>query len=284
MPELLRPRSIDEAADLIGTHGAAAAVLAGGTSLLRETHPSDDGYLIGVDRLGLDRVEAHDGGWSVGAAVTLGALRAAVPVPALQAATHEVGGPAVQNMATVGGNLFARAPFGDLAPALLALGACVVFATAEGEVEQPIEAFYDAWTDGTPPRAGLLTRIELAAPTGTAAYLKMRPPPLCEPRSGHGRRLGRERGRNGDRCAHRAERRERTSMPLRRGGAGGDRLQSGPSGGDGGGRGGRGGRLPPDRPGRDRVVSPAHDRRLRRPRAGGARLTVRSGRQGWKPS
>ena len=172
MPELLRPRSIDEAADLIGTHGAAAAVLAGGTSLLRETHPSDDGYLIGVDRLGLDRVEAHDGGWSVGAAVTLGALRAAVPVPALQAATHEVGGPAVQNMATVGGNLFARAPFGDLAPALLALGACVVFATAEGEVEQPIEAFYDAWTDGTPPRAGLLTRIELDAPTGTAAYLK----------------------------------------------------------------------------------------------------------------
>ena len=172
MPELLRPASIDEAAGLIASHGADAAVLAGGTSLLRETYPSDEGYLIALDRLGLGGVEAHDGGWSIGAAVSLGVLRDAVPIPALQAATREIGGPAVQNMATVGGNLFARAPFGDLAPALLALGARLVFSTADGEVTQPIEAFYAGWTKGTPPRSGLLTRIELDAPAGTAAYLK----------------------------------------------------------------------------------------------------------------
>ena len=69
MPEFLRPGSIDEAADLIARHGAAAAVLAGGTSLMRETYPSDGGYLIGVDRLGLDKVVSRDGGWSIGAAV-----------------------------------------------------------------------------------------------------------------------------------------------------------------------------------------------------------------------
>ena len=172
MPELLRPASVDEAADLIASHGAAAAVLAGGTGLLREIYPSDEGYLIGLDRLGLDRVERRDGGWSVGAAVSLSALRDAVPVPVLQAATREIGGPAVQNMATVGGNLFARAPFGDLAPALLAIGARLVFATAGGEEEQSIEAFYAGWEDGIPPRAGLLTRIEIDAPTGAAAYLK----------------------------------------------------------------------------------------------------------------
>ena len=103
MPEFLRPGSIDEAADLIARHGAAAAVLAGGTSLMRETYPSDEGYLIGVDRLGLDRVVSRDGGWSVGAAVPLRVLREAVPIAALQAATREIGGPAVQNMATVGG-------------------------------------------------------------------------------------------------------------------------------------------------------------------------------------
>lgn len=172
MPELLRPGSVDEAAGLIGSHGAAAAVLAGGTSLLRETWPSDEGYLIALDGLGLDRVEARDGGWSIGAAVSLRALREAVPVPALQAATREIGGPAVQNMATVGGNLFARAPFGDLAPALLALGAELVFATADGEAAQPIDAFYAGWSDGAPPRAGLLTRIELDEPAGASAYLK----------------------------------------------------------------------------------------------------------------
>ena len=172
MPELLRPGSVGEAADLIARHGAAAAVLAGGTGLLRETNPSDEGYLIGVDRLGLDRVERQGAGWSIGAAVSLSALHDAVPVPALQAATREVGGPAVQNMATVGGNLFARAPFGDLAPALLALGSRLVFATADGEMAQPIEDFYAGRADGAPPRAGLLTRIELAAPSGAAVYLK----------------------------------------------------------------------------------------------------------------
>ena len=172
MPELLRPGSIDEAADLIARHGAAAAVLAGGTSLMRETYPSDGGYLIGVDRLGLDRVVSRDGGWSVGAAVPLSVLREAVPVAALQAATREIGGPAVQNMATVGGNLFARAPFGDLAPALLALGARLVFATADGETTQAIEDFYAGWSDGAPPSAGLLTRIEIDAPSGATAYMK----------------------------------------------------------------------------------------------------------------
>ena len=172
MPELLRPGSVDEAAGLIASHGAAAAVLAGGTSLLRETWPSDAGYLVAVDGLGLDRIEARGGGWSIGAAVTLRALREAVPVPALQAATREVGGPAVQNMATVGGNLFARAPFGDLAPALLALGAELVFATADGEATQPIEDFYAAWAEGAPPRTGLLTRIVLPAPAGASAYLQ----------------------------------------------------------------------------------------------------------------
>ena len=172
MPELLRPGSIDEAADLIARHGAAAAVLAGGTSLMRETYPSDGGYLIGVDGLGLDKVVSRDGGWSVGAAVPLSVLRDAVPIPALQAATREIGGPAVQNMATVGGNLFARAPFGDLAPALLALGARLVFASADGETTQSIEDFYADWTDGAPPQTDLLTRIELDAPAGKAASMK----------------------------------------------------------------------------------------------------------------
>ena len=172
MPELLRPGSIDEAADLIARHGAAASVLAGGTSLMRETYPSDAGYLIGVDRLGLDKVVARDGGWSVGATVSLSVLRETVPIAALQAATREIGGPAVQNMATVGGNLFARAPFGDLAPALLALGARLVFASADGETTQAIEDFYAGWSDGAPPSAGLLTRIGIDAPAGASAYMK----------------------------------------------------------------------------------------------------------------
>ena len=239
-----------------------------------------------MDRLGLGGVEPRDGGWSVGAATPLGVLRDAVPMPALQAATLEVGGPAVQNMATVGGNLFARAPFGDLAPALLALGARLVFASADGETVQPIEAFYDAWSDGTPPRAGLLTADRARRALRRRRLPEMRPAPLCEPLGGHGRRLGGEgRQRPGERCEDRAERRERASLPLRCGGAGGDRLRPGRGGGDGGRGGGRGWAVSP-------VTDPVatawyrrrHGRRLRPSRACGSRLTARRGRQGWKPS
>ena len=42
---------------------------------------------------------------------------------ALAKAARAVGGPAIRNMATVGGNLFAPAPYGDFAVALLALDA-----------------------------------------------------------------------------------------------------------------------------------------------------------------
>ena len=41
----------------------------------------------------------------------------------LKPVAKSIGGPAIRNMATVGGNLFARYPYGDFAVALLALDA-----------------------------------------------------------------------------------------------------------------------------------------------------------------
>ena len=53
-----------------------------------------------------------------------------------------VGGPAVRAMATVGGNLFAPSPYGDLAVALLALDATVMVQGAYGGAQQmPLEQF-----------------------------------------------------------------------------------------------------------------------------------------------
>jgi CO/xanthine dehydrogenase FAD-binding subunit len=172
MAELLRPQSIDEAADLIGKHGKALTIMGGGTSVLQHVHPSDAGYVLGVDRLGLNTVLQREDGWSVGAGVSLSALRAAVALPAVAAATREIGGPAIQNMATVGGNLFAREPYGDLAVALLAIGANLTFAGPDGETTQSIEDFYAAWSNGAPPRLGLLTRIDIAKPAGAVEYQK----------------------------------------------------------------------------------------------------------------
>src|SRR6185295_7787120 len=51
------------------------------------------------------------------------------------------GGPAVRNMATVGGNLFAWSPYGDFAVALLALDAVVTTEDAESEHTAGMEDF-----------------------------------------------------------------------------------------------------------------------------------------------
>ena len=193
-------------------------------------------------------------------------LREAVPIAALQAATREVGGPAVQNMATVGGNLFARAPFGDLAPALLALGARLVFATADGEVAQPIDDFYAGWSDGTPPSAGLLTRIEIDAPDGATAYMKCAMAALLDPFGGHRRGLRCEGRRRGQRRAHRAERRAAripSAVAEAEQAVVGSSLDEAAVAAAA--EAAQGAVTPRDRFGRERMVSPAHDGRLRPP-------------------
>ena len=89
-----------------------------------------DGVLIprvavSLSRLGLDGIERANGSVRIGTCTTLAQLAASDGLPALAAAAASIGGPALRNTATVGGNLFADAPYGDLAVALLARDAVV---------------------------------------------------------------------------------------------------------------------------------------------------------------
>lgn len=63
----------------------------------------------------------------------------------LHPVARTVGGPAVRAMATVGGNLYAPAPYGDFAAALLALDAQVMVQAGHGAARAvPIEQFLQA--------------------------------------------------------------------------------------------------------------------------------------------
>jgi CO/xanthine dehydrogenase FAD-binding subunit len=73
-----------------------------------------------------------------------------------------IGGPQIRNMATIGGNLFAEPPYGDLAAALLALGARLVMA---GGQARPIEEFFR-----DRKRAGLITAIQLPRPRDNKSF------------------------------------------------------------------------------------------------------------------
>ena len=113
--------------------------LGGGTLVVRAANEGDvsTSSLVRVTDPGLSQITVSGGKVTLGASVTMAAIARHPELAALAPAARAVGGPAIRNMATVGGNLFAPAPYGDFAVALLALDATVV--TQDGEM--PLEMF-----------------------------------------------------------------------------------------------------------------------------------------------
>lgn len=126
-----------------------AYVLGGGTGLMRRIHEGDGRvrHLIRLDDPSLGQITRSGGGLILGAQVTMASILNAPEVPVLHAPARSVGAPALRNMATVAGNLFAKPPYGDLATALLALDAEVMLASSTGVQRRPLEAFL---RDGRP--------------------------------------------------------------------------------------------------------------------------------------
>jgi len=114
--------------------GGAARFIAGGTLVMREVNYGAAGIERLVRVTGAERGITSTGtGLRIGAAITMAEIIAAPETAALAAAARSVGGPAVRNMATVGGNLFAHHPYGDFAVALLALDAEVEWISGQRE-------------------------------------------------------------------------------------------------------------------------------------------------------
>ncbi len=126
-------------AEAAAAMGDRAQYLAGGTLVMQGVNYGDQSF----DRLVRSRAVAREirsdaGGIRIGAGATMADLLAARDVEFLHPVARLIGGPAIRNMATVGGNLFARSPYGDLATALLAADAQVV---RIGSGPEPIESF-----------------------------------------------------------------------------------------------------------------------------------------------
>ena len=189
MVDYLLPRSVSEATKMLDEHGRSLAIIAGGTGVMRcatcrgrhgrgifcaecpgprliaAAHANN---IMDIRRLGLNGIERSNGGFSLGAGLSLKKLRAEAPVDALRDAAGQAGAPALRNMATVGGNIFSRQPYGDIAVVLLALDATLVFAGPDGERSLKLAEFYE----GDVNAGGLLTRIDSALPEGQLVYLK----------------------------------------------------------------------------------------------------------------
>ncbi|MFN7538365.1 MAG: FAD binding domain-containing protein [bacterium] len=143
--------------------GGDAVYLGGGTILMREINAGlVQGRIIRSTDPVLKQIRQSGDGFEIGAGVTMSALARHSELAFLHPVVRAIGGPQIRNMATIGGNLFAEPPYGDLAAALLALGARLVMA---GGQARPIEEFFR-----DRKRAGLITAIQLPRPRDNKSF------------------------------------------------------------------------------------------------------------------
>lgn len=124
---------IDDAARALGA-SRTARFLGGGTLVMRAVNEADQGFdlIVRLRDAGFRSIRAEGDRIVIGAGATMADVMSSRDTGFLAPVARVVGGPAVRNMATVGGNLFAASPYGDFTAALLALGATVETAGQAG--------------------------------------------------------------------------------------------------------------------------------------------------------
>src|SRR5918997_3703747 len=158
-----------EAASLL-SGDRSARLIAGGTLVMRDLNEGrlTDGTLVRITDPAFSRVQSGGSRIELGAGVTMAAVLANRDLAFLHPAARAIGGPAVRNAATVGGNLFAETPYGDFAVALLALDAQVTTQAGYGGGRAiPLEEFLAGRDRGG---QGLVTAVQLARPANPADF------------------------------------------------------------------------------------------------------------------
>lgn len=170
-----RPTSKDKALDLASEHGSSLEVIAGGTVMLPQYN---DGYkfperVMGLKEAGLDYIDNSNGKLILGSTLTLNELIEQSDEPILQEAAKHCAGNTVRNQGTVGGNLFAQPPLGDLTVALLALDADVKLERQGGERWIPVSEFHTGPGQTALEDDELVTEVAVPQVEGETAYDKL---------------------------------------------------------------------------------------------------------------
>jgi len=161
--------TLSEAAGIL-SGDRQAVLIGGGTLVMRDVNEGrlTEGTLLRVTDPAFRRIEAHGARIALGGGVTMGQILASRELAFLHAPARAIGGPAVRNMASVGGNLFAPAPYGDFTVALLALDAQVVVQSGFGSGRAtPLEEFLAARERMGP---ALVASIQFPRPAGPGDF------------------------------------------------------------------------------------------------------------------
>jgi carbon-monoxide dehydrogenase medium subunit len=174
-----RASSVEEAVSLLGEHGDAAKLLAGGHSLLplmklRLAVPS---VLIDVGRITELRYVRE-----VGEQIAIGALTRhrdlevsellKAEVPVLAHVAGQVGDPQVRHRGTIGGSLAHGDAASDLPAAVLALDGTLVARGPSGEREIPASEFFKGFLETALAPDEVLTEIRVPRAKGGWSFQK----------------------------------------------------------------------------------------------------------------
>ena len=137
---LYKPLSIEEALTLYKSY-ENSCWFAGGTSINYGKNTSRSVIAISLEMLGLNGIKSDGSSIIIGSMVSLQTLSAekAVP-PVLKEAARNLYSRNIRNMATIGGNIGAKAPDSCLIPLLVALGTELETAS-KGRI--PLESYID---------------------------------------------------------------------------------------------------------------------------------------------
>jgi len=159
--------AIDTALPALKTEGAH--YVGGGTLIVRCVNEGDVSVstLVRVSEPSLSQIAVSGGRAVIGASATMAAVARHPDLAFLRPAALAIGGPAVRNMATVGGNIFAPAPYGDFTVALLALD-------ATAEIDGKSIALADLIDHREEYRDRIVTSVSFALPKpGTFRFIKV---------------------------------------------------------------------------------------------------------------
>src|SRR5262245_43789493 len=128
-----RPRSLAEAHSILASNDRSA-IIAGGTVIMPVLNYGTDEFdtLVSLRSSGLSGIGIAGGLAAIGATTTLSEIEGEDELAFLRPALDAIGSPTIRNMATVGGNLFVKQPYGDFAACLIGLGAEVTIAGPNG--------------------------------------------------------------------------------------------------------------------------------------------------------
>jgi CO/xanthine dehydrogenase FAD-binding subunit len=150
--DLLAPRSLRDALEMLAANPGSLCPFAGGTDLMVLLEFGRLPYRRFISLWQLDELRATDVG---GDAVVVGALTTYTDVlrhpvlreefPLLCAAAAETGGPATQNRGTIGGNIANGSPAADTPPALLVYDAELELVSVRGERRVRYDRFHTGY-------------------------------------------------------------------------------------------------------------------------------------------